>query len=80
MGKWGFHSCSCQASRHSMWRQASGGLGGSREDTGPAQLVLQGEMGVSTSVPGCGLEPDSQLGAPFDSLILTAAPGGGREQ
>lgn len=43
MGKRGFHSCSARRSRHSMWRQASGGLGSS-EDTG-VQLILQGKIG-----------------------------------
>lgn len=40
MGKWGFHSCSCQASRHSVWRQANEGAGWQRRHR--AQRVLRG--------------------------------------
>lgn len=59
-----------------LWRQANGGLGGS-EDAGPS--VFYGGVGRGKGpapIPGCKLEPDPRQGAPFDSFILTAAPGG----
>lgn len=41
---------------------------------GPACPTVGGGMGVPTPIP------DPRQGAPFDSFVLTAAPGGGREQ
>lgn len=47
---------------------------------GPACSMGAGLGEGPAPIPGCELQPDPRQGAPFDSFILTAAPGSGRAQ